>query len=164
MRLRALVLSGLVLAACGAQPTPALQPTTPPSQPAATQPVAASLPDGVLLIFNREGGFAYTNLTLMITTEGFIRLEGDPQKGAVEWQASADQLASLNMLLNDPGFADLPYDPVVACMDCYIYTLTARTPQGVKAVKTDDADLSNNPPELLQRAVELLTGLMSSAP
>ncbi|MBM4422180.1 MAG: hypothetical protein FJ030_02170 [Chloroflexi bacterium] len=156
MQRRALALIAVFLAACGL-PTPT---------PAETQPSTSAvkeLPEGTLLIYSREGGIAFTQTTLTLETDGAVLLESS-RESPKEWQASADQLASITALLNDPGFADLPFDDVVACADCYVYTLHALTSQGVKSVKLDDADLTHNPPIPFVRMLDLLAGLAASAP
>ena len=113
--------------------------------PAATQPPshgAGALPPDVLLIYNREGGFAYSNLTLTIKLNGEASLASDNAAGPRPVTLTETDLAALDELLADPGLAQLPIDKIGACNDCYVYTLIARTPKGVVTLKADDADLS----------------------
>jgi len=163
MKKFALAILTLTLAACGTT----LAVPTPSPVPAPTAPVTP-LPADTLVIFNRAGGIAYTNKTLTILLDGNARLEDSAEVTPKEWMLSADQLASLKIAFDDPGFAESPFDTIVNCNDCYVDTINALTSNGPKAARVDQADIysGNNvtvPPALTQ-AITLLAEIMNSAP
>ena len=138
--------------------------SAPTTAVATPQPKAEALPPNVLLVYNREGGFAYSNTTLILTLTGEATLADSAQNQTQKWTITADQLATLTQLLNDPAAANLPFDTLVACNDCYIYDLTARAPEGIFNFKADDADLGNDRWPLFQKLIGQLEAVKQSAP
>jgi hypothetical protein len=111
----------------------------------ATPPIpheAEALPPDVLLVYNRQGGFAYSNLTLTVRLNGAAVLTSG-NAPAREFMLAGPDMAALKALLAEPALARLPGGRPSACADCYVYTVTARTPAGIVLLKADDASLSN---------------------
>lgn len=156
MRRLSLLLLTLVLVGCESLPTPL--PATP--TPFTIYPEAEALPGGVLLVYNREGGFAYSDTTLTIHTDGSaeVKVVSNPntQPAPIQKTISASDLAAIQAMLNNPALAALPFGSGSGCADCYVYTLTARTPTGIINVRADDAELSKGNLGLYQTLINQL--------
>ena len=140
-------------------PLPANTPNSPPAQPQPTKP-SASLPDGVLVVFSQEGGFAYSNSALTINGDGSATLESTLlTQSPKQWTISADDLTSLQGLLSDPALAGLSIHSKGVCADCYEYTITATTPGGKVLLKFDDSDVGGGLPPPLGDLLALLAKL-----
>jgi hypothetical protein len=151
-----------ILAACAGLPRAGQSPSPAPPTLSIATLVAGPLHDAALVVFNRRGGFAFSDQTLTIYADGRAVLDVDsgPPAGAGEWQLPPEDLRALVILLCDPGFAALSGEsnPDVACDDCYQYHLTAQTSRGTVSIQVDDADLldSSRPPVVLQETLRLL--------
>jgi hypothetical protein len=154
-------ISPLATQPANATPTP----ETPDTQPL---PPTTPIPNGVLIDLVREGGFDGNLSHLTIYTNGNAHLEGRTLEAPVDWTIPADTLTLLQDMLANPDFAALPYDPNtdLGCADCYLYTINAQTPKGVKTLSFDDADLSigQNTSPLYQGIAATLSGLIANAP
>ncbi|HYN86983.1 MAG TPA: hypothetical protein VER55_00565 [Ardenticatenaceae bacterium] len=154
-----------------AEPTPSPEPTataspTPSPVPTNTplpEPTAVPLPQEALVVFVQEGGFAFTHSTLTVYPDGRARIDWHvpPDPPFQEWQAPPNLLIQLRGILDTPAFATVEVEDLPLCADCYEYTLVARTPQGVKTIRTNDA--ADIPP-ILQQAIDLLVAVRESAP
>ncbi len=144
------------------------QPTLPPTEPGPTLPPTTPLPAGVLIDYTREGGFDGTSLHLIINSDGTAKLEGTNYVAPAEWTIDADKLELLKAQIGQPEFATLPSDPSrdSGCADCFIYTINAHTPQGVKTIRFDDAYLSSGEAAspLYQGLNGTLAAVIASAP
>lgn len=145
MRRLTLLLVPLLLLGCAIFPT-TLPPTPTPPLAVTIYPEAEALPGDVLLVYNREGGFDYSNTTLTVRKDGSATLtfvsNPQTQPAPIQKTISAPDLAAIQTILNDPALAALPFGSGSGCDDCYVYTLTARTPTGIINVQSDDAELS----------------------
>jgi len=119
----------------GALPTEPVTGTTP-------KPGAGNLPDDVLLTYDREGGFAYSHIVLVVHLDGRIDLSLNETPEPTQRALSARELAVLQAALNNPSLSGPQTGFPGACNDCYIYIVTARTDKGIVTLKADDAQLS----------------------
>jgi hypothetical protein len=112
-----------------------------------------------LLTFRWSGGFAFRSTRLTIQNDGTLTLTDEVRKTSVAWQVSQDKLDELRKLLRSEAVA--AYAPTLpsACADCWIYTITTMTVQGMQTIKLDDAILSRSdvPAEVRQ-----LVGLLKA--
>jgi hypothetical protein len=102
-------------------------------------------------------------MTLVLTLTGEATLTDAEKTQTQQWTITDNQLAGLNQLLNDPAITQLPFDTIVACNDCYVYGVIARTPKGILNFKADDADLSNDQWPLFHKLIDQLEAVKQSA-
>jgi hypothetical protein len=153
----------ILVAACNLAPT-----LSDPAEPLPTLPPTTPLPAKALIVFVKEGGVGYTSTTIIVNTDGSAHLEGSLFPIPIEWSLAPDQLQAITDQLNHAAFAALPYDPNpdLVCADCYVYTVNAATPQGVKSLKFDEADLSlgQDTSPRYQELVTLMDSIIKLAP
>lgn len=159
MKRLSILLLMLFLAACAAPlatptvsdpaeplPTPptAVPTQAPTSAPTPTWPPVTPLPENTLIVFVKEGGYAFTSITITVHTDGTAQLAGSEISIPVTWTIPTDQFKALQDLLNNPGFAKLAYDPGpgLGCDDCYVMTVRAlNAGRSTTSLKYDQADL-----------------------
>ena len=97
---------------------------------------ALALPDGAVVLYRREGGFAVTVEQWTVFPDG--RIVGiDGSEGQVTPQAVTELLAAIEAA----GFFKMKasYMPLDTCCDRFTYWLTVRHGDGVQSVVTLDA-------------------------
>jgi hypothetical protein len=127
----------------GALPTEPTTGTTP-------KPGVGTLPNDVLLTYDREGGFAYSHISLVIHLDGRIDLSLNETPEPTQRALSAREIAVLQAALNNPSLTGPQTGFPGACNDCYIYIVTARTDKGIVTLRADDAELSTGKLALFQ--------------
>lgn len=135
---------------------PAATPVPPSTTPLPTQPVATpapdeipvDLPDDVLAIYVKSGGFIGMNTKLTIYQGGKLEVtdrDGNTQTAQVDHA----QLTPLRNMLAQPEFTQLEPLYQASGADLFVYTLTARDQNGhPRTVTTMDA--AKTPPFLGQ--------------
>lgn len=155
----ALFVLTLGLIACASIPTP-IPPTATPPLEVTIYPEAEALPGDVLLVYTREGGFAYSNTTLTIYKDGRAEetyvSNPNTKPAPIQKTLSANDLAAIQAALNDPALAALPFGSGSGCADCYVYTVTARTANGIVSMQADEAELSKGNLGLFQTLINQL--------
>lgn len=149
--------------------TPTPVPTNAPTaEPTPTPPPVTPLPAGTLIEYNKEGGYAFTSITLTVHSDGTAHLEGSEIALPIDWTVPADQFKALQAILADPAFATLAYDPQpgVNCADCYVMTVRALSQQKTVSLKYDQADLELTPnlSPLYDQLVLVMKNIEDSAP
>lgn len=146
-------LNGTLAAVIASAPTPTI-----PDDPKAV------LPDDTLLILHQEGGIAFNQSTLTIKTDGTAMLEGSDLSAPVQWTLSAEEMSTIQKSLAIPEIANVKTDGMVNCADCFVYSLTFRSPAGVRYFKVDDADFMDNALPQVYDVIVLLNTVRKNAP
>jgi hypothetical protein len=111
----------------------------------------ANVPNDVVIIFHRGGGFAGVNEQWTIYRDGRITANDGR-----EWQITADQVEQLLIDIEALGFFELndTYMPLDTCCDRFTYEVTVHKDNKANTVTTIDA-APNVPPELQQIITEI---------
>jgi hypothetical protein len=124
---------------------------------------AVFLPENVVLVYRREGGFAGTaeqwrvaSTGLVIAQKGPAGTNFNPISAADTYQVETGELETLQNRLVETGLASLPalIPEPVPCCDRFVYTLTVRVDGEVVQVSTYDG-AEDVPPEV-SAAVEVV--------
>lgn len=167
------IVAGLTLAACAPPPvssTPPGQRATAPATPTALATIAPTaqpqapatpakgnpdtpveaLPENVVLVLRREGGFAGRRDLWTVYKTGRI----ETNKGETQ-QIGENAVSALLKDIDNLGFFELKDDyRNRSCADCFEYTLTAISGNKRKTVRTNDA---GEMPATLQQIIDRVT-------
>lgn len=146
-------INGTLAAVIASAPTPTI-----PDDPKAV------LPDDTLLIFHQEGGIAFKQSTLTIKNDGTATLEESDLAAPVQWTLSAEEMSTIQKSVASPEIANVKSDGMVMCADCFVYSLTFRSPAGVRYFRVDDADLMDNALPQVHDVIVLLNTVRKNAP
>ena len=108
----------------------------------------------IVIIYQREGGFAGTSQEWVIYPDGSIEAPGEQ-----ELTADRDDTSALLALTADDEISDLDdsYVPQDDCCDKYIYTITIKVGDQEKTIRSSDgADQPEELTDLLAAIEELI--------
>lgn len=76
-----------------------------------------------LVSYHRSGGLAYSNITLVVDSDGkgVATSTGPTGKNTERVDLSSSQLEKLERALHDTPLGDLPEHRALGCADCYLY-------------------------------------------
>lgn len=135
-----------VLAAC-ASDTPA------PANPPNAQATAVSLGNDVLVVYNRRGGLAGLNETMLVHQGSLLQVKM-PDGTTKTAKVAEPMLQPVRRMLGQKEFGELASSYPAAGADLITYSVTARDANGnLKSVTTMDG--ANTPPYLGQLIVML---------
>lgn len=116
-----------------------------------------------LVTFEWSGGFAARDTLLTIQNNGNVQLEDKFRKTITRWQVSQAELQPLRQLLKGESFAAFKPPTGTGCADCFIYSITGNTSQGVKTIAFDEAQPAEALPKDIRQLVPLLQGFQPPA-
>ncbi|MCI0394380.1 MAG: hypothetical protein L0332_15435 [Chloroflexi bacterium] len=122
------------------------EPTAPPEE--VTPDVTGLLPEGAVIFFSQEGGFAGIMESWTIYADGrVVKSTGDT------WQVTPQAVSDLQMTIERTGFFDLPATtrPANICCDFFTYSLAVTYNGQTNVVVMSDGD--PNMPQAMRDAV-----------
>jgi len=156
---RVLRLSGVVRLTAGGQPyleADKVQFTEVDEGPEVPEPapLVELVPPAITL--HRTGGIAGLVQHLYIYDDGRFVAEDDKRGRRKEGTLGDDEMERLWASFEDIGFFDLDHQYGLGCPDCFVYVITVREGERVKAVRTYDGSV----PEELERILTSLVALL----
>ncbi len=119
------------------------------AQTAVLQKVADKLleirqPFETLVIFEWSGGFVGRASVLTLRNDGTAVLEDKRRRTTTGWQLTQADLDALRALLQSAPFAQYEPSRNASCADCFLYTITAMSNNGLRQIPLNDADLDGS--------------------
>lgn len=151
-----ILLVGIILAACAVSPPP---PNTPTPQPLATptgsSSAACSPPSTWTIQYNRSGGFAGFDETLILDNDGSLSVQSERPFIDEQKTISADQVQAITgLLVQACPFEAGPTNGV--CADCFFYNLNVQMDGRVYTVQASDVTLTKKLQPLINTLSQLL--------
>jgi hypothetical protein len=117
-------------------------------------PLVELVPPAITL--HRTGGIAGLVQHLYVYENGRFVAEDDKGGRRQEDVLEADEIDRLLAAFEDIGFFDLDHQYGLGCPDCFVYVITVREGERVKAVRTFDGSVPEELEEILTSLVTLL--------
>jgi len=131
----ALVLTGLLLAACGSSAT---QTPVKPARPSKTKGAPAAWTS---IKMNQSGGVAGVSHTIQFGQDGNGSAIDDQTNKTVPLTLTGEQLAQLNSFINAVAkFPKVALD--TSCADCFVYSLDVSFSTKIRSLKLSDTQLT----------------------
>jgi hypothetical protein len=108
------------------------------------------------ITLHRTGGIAGLVQHLYIYDDGRFVAEDDKRARRTEGALGDDEMERLWASFEDIGFFDLDHQYGLVCPDCFVYVITVREGERVKAVRTYDGSVPEELEEVLTSFVTLL--------
>ena len=150
-----ILLISLVLSACAGLPvsTPTPEPLGTPTSPSK---VACSPPAKWSIQFNRSGGFAGLDESLILDSGGSLEVQSERPPKVVEMKVSQDQVDAITDLLVQacPFVIDLTKGN--DCADCFVYDLNVQMDGQTYSVQATDVTLTKELNPLIDGLSQLM--------
>ena len=117
-------------------------------------PLVELVPPAITL--HRTGGIAGLVQHLYIYDDGRFVAEDDKRGRRKEGALGDDEMDQLWTSFEDIGFFDLDHQYGLGCPDCFVYVITVREGERVKAVRTYDGSVPEELEGILTSLVALL--------
>lgn len=109
-----------------------------------------------VITLHRTGGIAGLVQHLYIYDDGRFVAEDDKGGRRREGTLKADEMDRLRASFEEIGFFDMDNQYGLSCPDCFVYVITVRQGERVKAVRTYDGSVPEDLEEILTSLVTLL--------